>query len=187
MAVRQKNSKHIRSKKNFRQLLFDGAMAPPRFEATYNYYPDIDSRADPGPLIRLLGVGDGFLSDREAQTLSFLEENSNTQPDRHYSEFKWRVLTFLSVQDIFDAPLLAGTDLRSLFRQWYFYYESKYLLIETILCSLNGFVGAQGSLLRLYLEFNLLQNYFFRNINNQRSYELLKNYVKKGLTLTGIQ
>jgi hypothetical protein len=179
MATR-KNKRPPKDRDDFRRILFEKASAPRGFATVYHYYRDIDSRTDPGPLAQLLGMDDGFLSDREANVLSVLEGRDGAKPDRHYREFKWKVIAFLSVQDIFDAPLLAGSDLRSLFRQWYFYYESKYILIETILCGLNGFVGAHGSLLRLFLEFNLLQNYFSRNINSQASYELLERYCERG-------
>jgi hypothetical protein len=165
---------------SFKRSLFDKAMAPFSLTASYTYYKHIDKQTDPGSLARLLGTDNGFLSDRETQVLSVLESTDTLQSDSHYLEFKWKLVAFLSLQDIFDAPLLAGTDLLSLFRQWYFYYESKYLLIETILCGLNGFVGAQGCLLRLFLEFNVLQNYFYRNVNQQNSYDLLEKYCEKG-------
>jgi hypothetical protein len=166
---------------DFRKALFDRAMASPGFAVYCSYYSDIDSLDDPGPLTRILGLEGDFFSDREARVLNILENDSNTDIRRLYSRFKWRVLAFLSIQDVFDAPLADGRDLLSIFRQWYFYCESKYLLIETILCGLNGFMGAIGSLLRLFLEFNLLQNYFYRNIGVTSSYESLENYYVKGI------
>jgi hypothetical protein len=181
MTTGQKDKSPRKDRDSLPQLLCERATSPLSFTAAYHYYPDIDVITDPGPLAGLLGIGGNFLSDREKKVLSILEnDDKRAWPDCSYLEFKWKIVSFLSVQDIFDAPLMPGSDLRSLFRQWYFYYESKYLLIETILCSLNGFMGAQGSLLRLFLEFNLLQNYFFRNINDQGSYALLENYHEKG-------
>ena len=164
----------------FREALFDRAMSSPRFEVYYIYYSDIDSQDDPGPLDQILGLQGDFLSDREKQVLTILE-SSDTDTRKDYSRFKWKVLAFLSAQDVFDSPLVHGHDLSSMFRQWYFFYESKYLLIETILCGLNGFMGALGSLLRLFLEFSLLQNFFYRNINTTSSYELLENYYVRGV------
>ncbi len=132
---RRKNSRE------FLQLLCDRTASPASFTADYRYYMNIDDVSDPDRLATILGIDDGFLSDRERKVLSFLEGNKRRRPDTSYSEFKWKVVAFLSVQDIFDAPLVLGSDLRSLFRQWYFYYEAKFLLVETILCGLNGSWG----------------------------------------------
>lgn len=183
MTTKQKGRSPRKQLDSFRRNLYDRAVSPLSFTAAYHYYPDIDVMTDPGSLASLLGIGEDFLSDREKKVLSILENDDKKKSGDYpgYLEFKWKVLSFLSVQDVFDAPLMAGSDLRSLFRQWYFYYESKYLLVETILCSLNGFMGAQGSLLRLFLEFNLFQNYFLRNINDKGSYALFENYYKKGI------
>lgn len=166
---------------DFLKELFDKALAPPKISALCVYYSDIDSRSDPGPLKRILGLDDDFFSDRETRVLAILENEHEADRSKTYSQFKWKVFAFLSVQDVFDAPLVQGNDLLSLFRQWYFYYESKYLLIESILCGLNGFMGAVGSLLRLFLEFNLLQHFFFRNIDNTSSYQVLEDYCTKGV------
>ena len=96
---------------NFRKALFDRAMASPRFAVYCSYYSDIDSLDDPGPLTRILGLEVDFFSDRETQVLNILENDSNTDIRGLYSRFKWRVLAFLSVQDVFDAPLADGRDL----------------------------------------------------------------------------
>jgi hypothetical protein len=177
----KKNKTTTDRNKSFRQALIERAVNAPSFSIHYRYYSDIDSLNDPGPLKQILGLDDDFFSDRETKVLAILENEAEGYGGTRYSQFKWEVFAFLSVQDIFDAPLARGNDLLSLFHQWYFYYESKYRLIETILCGINGFMGAMGSLLRLFLEFNLLQHFFLRNINNTSSFQVLEDYYTKGV------
>jgi len=86
-------------------------MAPITFKAAYHHYPDIDSTSGPGPLLGLLGLDDHFLSDREKQVLLILEKDEQKAgSDNRYRDFKWKIACFLAVQDIFDAPLLAGSE-----------------------------------------------------------------------------
>ena len=164
----------------FQKSLFTKASSPMKFSVFYSYHTDIESKCSPGPITQVLGLDDDFpYSDRETKVLSFLEnDEANNKP---YCDFKWKVLAFICLQDIFDAPLIQGDDLLSLFHQWYFYYESKYILKEIILCGLNGFEGASGALLRLFLEFNLLQNYVYTNRDKTASYKFIENYFSKGI------
>ncbi len=53
-----------------------------------------------------------------------------------------------------------------------------------ILCALNGFCGASNLILRLFLEFGLLQSYFTCNINKQESYKILNKYFQDGISPT---
>ncbi len=111
------------------------------------------------------------------ETLNILEGEKAFKAG--WLDFKWKLSAFYTVQDVFDAPLYKLQDEKSLFHQWYFYYESKYLLIETIMCGLNGFTTASiDLLLRLFLEFNILQTYFYRKLKESQDYGLLENYFK---------
>ena len=173
----KKRGKSNRGNEIFEKKLFDAAQKPSQIPASYIYYPNIDALVTPGPLIRLIGLKNDDLSDRERNVLSLIENTEDSDNNKNYSDFKWRVLAFLSVQDVFDAPLAKGHDILSLFRQWYFYYESKYVLIEAILCGLNGFLASMGTLLRLFIEFNLLQNFYFRNIDNTLGYAIFRTIL----------
>jgi len=63
---------------------------------------------------------------------------------------------------------------------YYFYYESKLILIETIMASLNGLHIANTHLFRTFIEFTLLQNYFHNKMVEKNNFDLLKNYFNKG-------
>lgn len=83
---------------------------------------------------------------------------------------------FYELQDLFDVPIFKGMEYIATFlRLWYFYYESKYILVESFLCGLNGFYHSSTTMLRIFLEFNVLQNYYYLRTINSRSYgDLLK-------------
>jgi hypothetical protein len=175
------NKKSNRRNNIFKKKLIDAVQNPFFIPASYTSYQNIDALVTPGLLTRIIGFKNDQISDRERNVLSLIENKEHSDICNNYSDFKWQVLAFLSVQDIFDAPLVKGHDFLSLFRQWYFYYESKYVLTEAILCGLNGFFASMGSLLRLFIEFSLLQNFFYRNIDNTLSYEVLEQYYTKGV------
>jgi len=110
-------------------------------------------------------------------TLQFLENADEYESYVDWVDFKWKLSAFIEIQDIFDAPLY-NHDFLNGFCIWYFYFESKYLLTEAILCGLNGLYCGCHSLLRLLVEFNTLQNYYYRIASITASYELLERYFK---------
>jgi hypothetical protein len=165
----------------FEEQLFEKAVEPFTMTSTYIFLKDVTSIKSPGSLPFLLGIDKRAFSNRENDVLKLLEDEKHADTEK-YVDFKWKILAFLTIQDIFDAPLFKGDDLKSLFQQWYFYYESKYVLTEMVLCGLNGFHGSMGLLLRLFLEFNIIQNYYYRNINDIQSYRILENYFSRTIS-----
>jgi hypothetical protein len=154
---------------------------PSELRISYIYLKDPTTIVDPGSLVRILDLEDSQLSQTARETLSGLEADELTPSIRaNWRTFKWRLLGFVTLQDVFDSPLLNSGSVASLFRLWYFYYESKHLLTEAILCSLNGFHAGSNSLLRPLLEFTLLQQYFRRRVYEADDYSELERYFRTG-------
>lgn len=98
--------------------------------------------------------------------------------------FRWQLTAFVFLQDNLDTPIHEATHRNPLllFEQFYFYFESYRLLKESILCGLNGFATAANALLRPFLEFSLLQNYFYRTLDARRSFDELERYLQTGIS-----
>jgi len=154
--------------------LLQEADAPRGFEATYHL-----SDTKPQDLLGALGVPKDALSDREQATLAAIEELNDS--DSSWLDFKWKVTALLHVQDVFDAILQAPEDDPHLwFEQYYFYYESRMLLAESFLCGLNGRYVAASAMLRPFLEFTVLQNYYYRRVQDAETYAPLQEYFGHG-------
>lgn len=139
-----------------------------------------DSNENPPSLLKILQLNEKLLSTCAVKTIDYLEkEKTEEDTPIKYSDFKWSILAFFTIQDIFEAFIFDESALKNMFQQWYFYYESKYLFMELVLCWLNGFYKAESSLLRSFTEFNLLQLYFFRITKVTQSYKTLNQYFEK--------
>ncbi|MDA8088840.1 MAG: hypothetical protein M0Z61_01260 [Nitrospiraceae bacterium] len=176
-------SSHSDKISEFEKQLFEKTAKPLTISSNYTIFSgNIAALKSPGSLPLLLSLDKEILSNREIEVLKILDGRMDqAESDEKYIDFKWKLLAFFTIQDVFEAPFLKGDYQDSIFRQWYFYYESKYILTEAILCGLNGFRSSIGPLLRLFLEFNLIQNYYYRNINDTRSYRVLENYLLKAI------
>src|SRR5690606_12521853 len=82
------------------------------------------------------------------------------------------------IQDAFDTPVLPPVGVSVLFEQYYFYFESRNILAESVLAGLNGLYAASSALLRPFLEFSLLQNYYYRRARSESSYGAVVDYFK---------
>lgn len=134
-------------------------------------------------LFQLLSLHDGQLTEDGNKALNYLEsQNEANEKYFTFEKFKWKVLAFLSIQDCFDMILHDEYNDRNIFQSKYFYYESKYVLIESILSGLNGLHIASKQLLRGFLEFNLLQNYFNNIIFKEHSFRVFNQYLKNKQT-----
>lgn len=158
----------------FLDELINKTSSPKSIASTYICIKDSSSRKDPGSIETILSIRESDLSSVAQKSLSILENEETF--NNHWVDFKWKLLSYLNVQDTFSATFYNGGDSNIIFRQWYFYYEAKYLILEAILCGLNGFSASLGLLLRLFLEFSLLQNYSYRKIENDRNYSTIKEY-----------
>lgn len=149
------------------------------FRGTYRFFKSGGVPNTPCSVLDALEISDAILSPVAREALEALEACPGDQASQ-WLELKWKLTAFLYVQDIFDTPLFEGGDGRSLFHQYYFYHESHHILAESVLCGLNGFDTAATALLRLFLEFTVLQNYYYRLINKSRSYVALEEYFRTG-------
>jgi len=146
-----------------------------QFSTTYYGFKSQNLLDKPPKLTTILSINDDDLSAIAKNTLDYLEK---TDTQSEFDSFKWKVLGYITIQDIFDAKIINNDFEANMFEQWYFYYESKYILNEAILAGLNGFYAASSMLVRLFYEFNLLQLYSFRNINKNQNYFVLENFLK---------
>lgn len=133
----------------------------------------------PDSLLHILCLDKSILSETANLSLDTLEDHEKYQDSyEDWLDFKWKLMAFISLQDIFDSPIYEADSILNMFHIWYFYFESKYLLNEAIICGLNGLYSASNSLLRPFLEFNILQNYYYLSIKNTENYKILKRYFE---------
>lgn len=116
---------------------------------------------NPTGLLQVLGISDQYVSDKARETLDAIEEVVESDPSS-WHRFLWRVAAFSRVHEVFDARVTSDEDPLDLFEQYYFYFESRMLLAESILSGLNGLYAASDALHRPFLEFSLLQCYYRR-------------------------
>lgn len=171
-----KNDSH-----SFLDNLILKACDPKLVTSYYSYFTEPTKLDKPYGLTKILGLEDNLLSETAKSTLGCFEKETEKEIVAAYQDFKWKLLAFIQIQDILTGTLYDGEETLSFCHQWYFFYESKYILIESILCSLNGFYLAANSLLRLFLEFSLLQNYYFRRTTKERSFRTLEQYFDAGV------
>jgi hypothetical protein len=137
-----------------------------------------ESRAD--SILEFLDLDTGDLSSTASEALEALNQSN---PDG-WTRFQWQLTAFTYLQDNFDTPFHDAIDRNPLllFEQYYFYFESVRLLKESILCGLNGFSIAANALMRPFLEFSLLQNYFYRALEARGSFAELERYFQSAIT-----
>lgn len=166
---------------NFFNSLIDKAKNQLHCTSNYSYPKNIENYNEPFNLKEIIGVKENLLSDNAKNVLNILENITNEDVKNDYLDFKWKVTAFINIQDIFDMLIFERKELLGFSHLWYFYYESKYILIESILCGLNGFSLANKSLVRLFVEFNLLQNYFYRLVKSESNYNKLEKYFENDI------
>lgn len=145
------------------------------------FIKNIQQHQEAPDLLSILGLSKDVLQTDAIKVIDYLE-GSERNEHGEYNQFKWRILAFTTIQDVFEATIYNMNYIEKSFFQWYFYYETKYILTESILCGLNGFYMAVDTLLRLFLEFNLLQMYVYHTIRKNSDYSVLDNYFKNNVT-----
>ncbi len=144
------------------------------------YYLDEHEMQSP-LLIQLLGIDESELSANGKRVLEFLQAQKEGSSVFNFESFKWKVHAFISLQDILFPPYFEGTHWDVILQIRYFYYESKYVLAESIHASLNGMHIGNSQLLRLFIEFNLLQVYYINKGIKEQSYHSFNEYFKNGV------
>lgn len=163
----------------FKQEIIKDAQSGVSCQAQFFFTPDPGKMSSPPLLKQILGLNNRALSSSATRVLNLLEEEGiDKESTLTFVDFKWKLMAFLAIQDVLDGRVYEGNSENNMFRQWYFYFESKYILIELILCNLNGFYVSSTALLRHFTEFNLLQNYYHRMSRETSSFALLEDYFK---------
>lgn len=119
-----------------------------------------------------------MLSDVASAALEAIDELNRTE-DSDWLDFSWKLTALSYVQDIFAVVIQPSDDPLVWFQQYYFYYESRVILAESVLAGLNGLYTAEKALLRPFLEFTLLQNYYHRAIRDSGTYAPIEQYFAK--------
>lgn len=169
-------SKKTKRIEAFKQEIVKDAQSGVSCQAQFFFTPDPDKMSSPPLLKKILGLNDKALSSSATRVLNLLEEEIDKESALTFIDFKWKVMAFLAIQDVLDGRVYKENSEKNMFRQWYFYFESKYILTELILCNLNGFYVSSTALLRHFTEFNLLQNYYHRVSRETNSFALLEEY-----------
>jgi hypothetical protein len=143
------------------------------------YYLDEQEMQSPS-LVQLLGIDESELTLNGNRVLQFLESEKESSPIFNFEIFKWKVHAFLSIQDLLFPQIFDGVNWDIILKIRYFYYESKYVLLESIHSSLNGMYIGNNQLLRLFIEFNLLQVYYLNKGIREQSYSSFSEYFKTG-------
>lgn len=151
-------------------------------QGRYRIVSNPDNWVVPEDLAEIIGISSELLTNQARATLDIHEQKSKGETEfRDWIDFKWKLTAFYEIQDIFDAPFYAGNEsFLNLFHLWYFYFESRHLLTESILCGLQGLYASSNAMLRLFLEFNILQLYYYQLSNQAQNYKALENYFRSG-------
>jgi hypothetical protein len=152
---------------------------PRRFEVIYELARRPESLSQPCDILVALGVPKDAVSDRATEALDAIKELARNG-DSSWVDFRWKLTAFVHVQDIFDMTVREAADPRVWFQQYYFYYESQRILAESVLSGLNGLYIASNALLRPFLEFTLLQNYYYRSSRKAETYSPIEEYFSNG-------
>lgn len=111
------------------------------------YFTD-DAPQAPQPLFNLLMLPKEVLNAEGAELLRYLEEQrENASEAFTFERFKWKIAAFLCLQDVMHSPYYPDMLNKHLLQYKYFYYESKYILTESIVAGLNGLHVANKQLL----------------------------------------
>ena len=165
----------------FVEELTKATLEPRRAAVTYRVPSDPNGVQEPFSIPEFLDINLSELSPTASRALEAIEAPGGDHHDA-WTDLKWKLTAFTYLQDIFDTAIRESSDALLLLQQYYFYFESHDLLAESMLCGLNGFyVGAQA-LLRPFLEFSILQNYYYRVLRDARSYQPLEQYFKTGVS-----
>jgi len=149
---------------------------PRCFTSSYQFAKGPLEEAPPFEPLDALEINHDVLSDKALAALEAIEEVVKDSP-AEWMDFRWKLSAFLHLQDILDAPLYEAKELKIFFEQYYFYYESRTLLAESFLAVLNGLYTASDALLRPFLEFSLLQNYYYRVSRDSRDYAAFEKFL----------
>lgn len=161
--------------------LVDQEQAGRQIYSNYKFIRDPLSWVDPGSLTEILDVPREAFGQKGMLSIEILEDIAkNVDLRKSWIDFKWKLTAFNEIQDIFDSPIYPDASFVNIFHIWYFYYEARSLLKEVIVSGFVGLYSASTSVLRLFLEFSLLQLYFYRVCETRKSYEPLEEYFRNG-------
>jgi hypothetical protein len=156
----------------------------PSVNCFMTYYLDDKDIAAPA-LAELLAINDSELTITGKQILDFLEATGKDEEHPFsFENFKKKLHVFVSIQDMLFPPYFTDTTVAETFQIRYFYYESKYILTESILSGLNGLHIGNNALLRSFLEFNITQLYYYNTYIKDQSIRRFRKYLLTGIKPT---
>lgn len=152
---------------------------PPLGAATYQGFRGAPETVEPPKLSYLLDIVDTAIPPHVRSVVDTIcaEEAAAAQ----WRAFSFRLAAFKHIQDILWTPFYETDDFMRMFHVHYFYYESRRLLREAVLSSLNGLAAASSALARPILEFALLHNYYVRVTNARSDYGPVAKYFRDGI------
>lgn len=166
----------------FIESLVRGAGNGRRVVGNYRVVPDPDKWVTPDALLDILGLNKEHLPKHVLEVIDWQEDTVAEDWCSDWKDFKWALTAFNEMQDVFDSPLLPSHQSQlNLFHLWYFYFESRYLLGESLLSGFLGLYAASNVLLRLFVEFSVLQLYYYNVSHRSNSYARLEEYFKRGI------
>ncbi|MEE9336022.1 MAG: hypothetical protein V3U65_18200 [Granulosicoccaceae bacterium] len=131
---------------------------------------------DAESLVEILGISKNRLSADAQITLEFLESNDQNIFRDEWVDFKRKLIAYREIQDIFPLQLYPESSPLTPMKLWYFYYEADFLMKDSLLAGLHYCSASSVSILRPFLEFSVLQLYFYRVCNAKRNFERLEEY-----------
>jgi hypothetical protein len=130
--------------------------------------------------LQILDVSSDALNAEGRSVINMYEARALSGEEPDWIDFKWKLTAFSEIQDVFDSPLYPGRDSPlNQFHLWYFYHESSHLLTESILAGFAGLYACANAVLRIFLEFSVLQLYYYNIAFQNRSYARLEEYFKE--------
>ena len=178
MVEKRRNEEGVRSE--LLKKLVEQAGQGTRFDSIYLAARNPEDLSEPYSILASLGLRGEELSDSARAALEATEELVKETGEEEWLNFRWKLSAFHHLQDIFDTAIQPLDDPEVLFQQYYFYFESRVVLAESVLAGLNGLYAASDALLRPFLEFSLLQNYYYRIVNKIGTYSAVEEYFEKG-------
>lgn len=150
-------------------------------ERTYSAYLSVDPYVngwnDPGLLTDILGIPANRLSEDAKKSLEFLEATDQTNIYRdEWIDFKRKLIAYREIQDVFPMQLHVDSSPMMAMRLWYFYFEADYLMKDSLLAGLHYCSASSVAILRPFLEFSVLQLYYYRVTVQSGSLKRLEDY-----------
>lgn len=167
----------ISDKSKFSTDLIEDYYSDRTYSARLSAEPYINGWNEPGSLPDILDIPASRLSHDAQMSLEFLEgaDDANVFQDE-WIDFKRKLIAYREIQDIFPMQLHIKSNPMTAMRLWYFYFEADYLMKDSLLAGLHFSGASSVAILRPFLEFSILQLYFYRVTVQSGTLKRLEEY-----------